>query len=102
MSIRAENYGIVKAHPSHAAIVCDLIRQKSPVCCTLTMGYMVTRSHDRVNFSDHYGDGSWNVPRIVSETRNRNHRCTSQVVEYSDGSRVRFTWSERNGYKYSS
>lgn len=103
MNIESSAIGIVRNPAPIAAIVCELIRTHQPVACSLQMGYMVIGgNHSRVNFSDHYNNGAWDSPRVVSETRNRAGRCTAQVVEYKDGSRVRYTWSESRGASYSS
>lgn len=83
-----------------AQTVIELIRKNSPVAASLTMGYMVTRGQQRVNFSDHYGDGSWNTPRTISERRTRSGRVETQIVQYADGSRIRYTYSDRNGARY--
>lgn len=82
---------------TYAQIVCDLIAENAPVAVSMSMGYMVTRKNARVNFSDHYGNGAWNPPRIIGEKHNRAGRCTSATAVYSDGSRLRFTWSQSRG-----
>lgn len=85
---------------THATIVRNLIAKHNPVACSPSMGYMVTADHNRINFSDHYGDGTWKVPSVVKETRNKHGRCTSIVLRYSDGSMLRYGWSEFSGPRY--
>lgn len=98
-----ENYNAIRdreAGYSHAQIVLGLIERHNPNAVSLSMGYLVSRDNSRVNFSDHYGDRSWNTPHITKETRNQRGRCTGLTALYSDGSKLRYTWSERNGSRY--
>ena len=85
---------------SHAAIVAGLIERAKPQAVTLAYGYMVTLSGRRVIFSDHYGDRAASPPRMIGERRNKAGRCTAVTAEYRDGSRLRFTWSEVRGPRY--
>ncbi len=84
----------------HAEIVRDLIAKNDPVAVTLSMGYMVTRSHERINFSDHYGDHKWHAPRIIARKENKSGRCTALTAVYGDGSQLRYTCSEKMGARY--
>ena len=85
---------------SHARIVLSLIEGNSPTAVALAMGYMVTRDGRRIVFSDHYGNRLADAPRVVARSHNRAGRCTGLTVQYSDGSRLRFTWSEAHGPRY--
>jgi len=40
------------------------------------------------------------VGHVVREKRNRNGRCTLMECSYADGSRIRFTWSESAGGRF--
>lgn len=97
------NYNAIRdreAGYSHAQITLGLIERHNPNAVSLSMGYLVSRDNSRVNFSDHYGNRSWDAPRVMKETRNKRGRCTSLTAVYSDGSKLRYTWSERNGPRY--
>lgn len=61
------------------------------VACTLEGGYAVTRTGGRILFTP---------CRVERLTRNASGRCTSLTARCHDGSRLRFTWSEQRGARY--
>lgn len=85
---------------THAEIVAGLINRHDIIACSLASGYMVTRDCGRIIFSDHYGDRCADAPRESDIKRNKDGRCTGLVATYSDGSRLRFTWSQERGARY--
>lgn len=87
--------------PSHAEIVREAITIRQPVAVSLELGYMVTRTQDRVDFSDLYGTpGAWSVPRIIGSKRDKRGRRIAMTAAYGDGSQLRYTWSDRDGARY--
>lgn len=56
--------------------------------------YCIGSKNTRILFADH----GIPAPRMVSERRNPQGRCTRAVYEYADGSTLIFTWSEKRGY----
>lgn len=90
----AENYGAIRANKTDAETVCGIIAKNSdPQAVTLQYGYMIARNGSRIIFP-------CTTPRVISERRNANGRCTLQRVEYADGSLIRFTWNDARGYCY--
>ena len=85
---------------THAETVRDLIAARDPIAVTVSCGYMVTRQHERILFSDHYGDRTWSVPWVTDEKRSVSGRCTAFTAVYSDGSRLRYTWSDSLGPRW--
>ncbi len=75
---------------SIASEILNKIRGASAV--TLSDGYAMFPNRQRVLFPP---------ARIISLKRNKEFRCTKFVGEYSDGSRIYFSWSEKNGVVYS-
>lgn len=84
---------------THAQTVLDICGShfENVSAAALSMGYAVDRKQDRILFSDHYGDRSWNAPKVSGEKRNRAGRMVAATYTYIDGSRLRFTWSDNNG-----
>lgn len=72
------------------------IRDLNPVAVSLENGCIATMENNR--FREH------RIPqgKIVKESRRKlDGRCTLLLVEYLDKSRLKFTWSEIAGPRYS-
>lgn len=80
-----------------ASIVCGIIREYPPMACSLSAGYMVRYNGERIIFSDSYGGSP---PHVVTESHNASGRCTSQIVQYEDGSKLHYSWAESRGSRY--
>lgn len=69
--------------------VIETLRPLSIAACTLQYGYAMPHSGPRVTFPPYR--------RVLSERRAKDGRCLMLLCEYSDGSRLRFTYSQQTG-----
>lgn len=81
-------------HPT-ASIASDIVAKlgepNNYIALSLSMGYAIPYRGDRILF----------VPGSeVRSKRNQIGRTTSATFKYTDGSQIRFKWSEANGSQY--
>lgn len=72
--------------------IIETIRPLSIAACTLQGGYAQAYDGKRVTFAPYVKE--------LATRRNKNGRVLLLLCEYSDGSRIRFTWSDYDGPKY--
>ena len=82
--------------PQPGQTTADAVRQAlsggNVRAASMTAGYAMLDDGNRVLFE---------AARELSDKRNSNGRCIKHVVQFKDGSKLQFTWSENRGPKYS-
>ena len=64
---------------------------RNSVASTIYGGYSVMRDGSRKMLPP---------AKVLSETRNKDGRCTSLVARYDDGSEIHFKWSKDRGSRF--
>jgi hypothetical protein len=71
-----------------SSVLTTIAQAGDVVACTYAGGYVVRRDGSRVLFPP---------GRVIKERRNPEGRCTYQLLEYADGSRIETTWHPTRG-----
>ena len=75
-----------------ASEIIETLRPLSIGAATLQYGYAMTHGGERVKFRP--------CSRVLSMRRDKGGRCRMLLCEYSDGSRIRFTYSHSERAEY--